>query len=127
MLTGDHPATAQRIAAEVGITSVRAGVLPQDKAAAVRELKRSGRLVGMAGDGINDAPALAAADVSFALASGSDIAIEVADVTLMRNDLNERRRRDLAFARDRAQDPAESLFRVRLQRPRYTARRARDG
>ena len=88
MLTGDHPATAQRIAAEVGITSVRAGVLPQDKAAAVRELKRSGRLVGMAGDGINDAPALAAADVSFALASGSDIAIEVADVTLMRNDLN---------------------------------------
>ena len=88
MLTGDRPETARRIATEVGIASVRAGLLPQSKAAAVRELKQSDTLVGMAGDGINDAPALAAADVSFALASGSDIAIEAADVTLMRNDLN---------------------------------------
>jgi Cu+-exporting ATPase len=88
MLTGDNAGTAARIAQEVGIERVEAGILPQNKAAAVSALKGPDRLVGMAGDGINDAPALAAADVSFALASGSDIAIETADVTLMRNDLN---------------------------------------
>jgi Cu+-exporting ATPase len=88
MLTGDNAETAARIARQAGIEHVEAGILPQDKAAAVTSLKGSRCLVGMAGDGINDAPALAAADVSFALASGSDIAIEAADVTLMRNDLN---------------------------------------
>ena len=88
MVTGDNAATAARIAQEVGIDRVEAGILPQNKAAAVSTLKGPDRLVGMAGDGINDAPALAAADVSFALAAGSDIAIEAADVTLMRNDLN---------------------------------------
>ncbi len=87
MLTGDNAAIAARIAEEVGIERVEAGILPQNKAAAVAALKGPDRHVGMAGDGINDAPALAAADVSFALASGSDIAIEAADVTLMRNDL----------------------------------------
>ncbi len=87
MLTGDNEATAEAIARQAGITRWKAGVLPQDKAAEVRRLKSEGGVVGMAGDGINDAPALAAADVSFAFASGSDIAIEVADVTLMRNDL----------------------------------------
>jgi Cu+-exporting ATPase len=88
MLTGDNAGTAARIAQEVGIERVEAGILPQNKAAAVSALKGPDCVVGMAGDGINDAPALAAADVSFALASGSDIAIETADVTLMRNDLN---------------------------------------
>src|SRR5574340_546068 len=87
MLSGDNQATAQAIAAQAGITEFRAEVLPQDKAAAVQSFKTDGRLVGMAGDGINDAPALAAAGVSFAMRSGSDIAIEAADITLMRNDL----------------------------------------
>jgi len=87
MLTGDNDATASNIAREAGITQYRANVRPGDKAAQVRQLRATGSLVGMAGDGVNDAPALAAADVSFALSSGSDIAIEAADVTLMRNDL----------------------------------------
>ncbi|WP_435626867.1 heavy metal translocating P-type ATPase [Candidatus Ferrigenium straubiae] len=87
MLSGDNRATAQAIAAQAGISEFHAEVLPQDKAAQVQSLKTDGQLVGMAGDGINDAPALAAADVSFAMRSGSDIAIEAADLTLMRNDL----------------------------------------
>jgi P-type Cu+ transporter len=87
MLTGDNQTTARAIAAQLGIDRMRAEVLPQDKAAVVDELKGENGVVGMAGDGINDAPALAAADVSFALASGADIAIEAADVTLMRSDL----------------------------------------
>jgi len=87
MLSGDNHATAQAIAQQAGITEFRAEVLPQDKAAHVQSFKALGELVGMVGDGINDAPALAAADVSFAMKSGSDIAIEAADITLMRNDL----------------------------------------
>jgi Cu+-exporting ATPase len=87
MLTGDSEVTAAAIAARLGIERFRAGVLPGEKAAEVGRLKHHGGVVAMAGDGINDAPALAAADVSFAIASGSDIAIEAADITLMRNDL----------------------------------------
>jgi Cu+-exporting ATPase len=88
MLSGDNAATAAAIAQQAGINEFRAEVLPQDKAAQVQALKAEGKLVGMVGDGINDAPALAAADVSFAMKSGSDIAIEAADITLMRNDLS---------------------------------------
>ncbi len=87
MLTGDNPATAAAIARQAGITSYRAEVLPQDKATAVEKMKASGKFTGMVGDGINDAPALAAADVSFAISAGSDVAIEAADITLMRDDL----------------------------------------
>jgi Cu+-exporting ATPase len=87
MLSGDNAATARAIAQQAGIEEFRAEVLPQDKAGHVESFKSQGQLVGMAGDGINDAPALAAADVSFAMKSGSDIAIEAADLTLMRNDL----------------------------------------
>jgi Cu+-exporting ATPase len=87
MLTGDNETTARAVAEQLGIEHFRAQVLPGDKAQAVISMKRDGVLVGMAGDGINDAPALAAADVGFALAAGSDIAIEAADITLMRNDL----------------------------------------
>jgi Cu+-exporting ATPase len=88
MLTGDNHATAQVIAAQAGVTRFEAGVLPGDKAAYVAALRASGKVVGMAGDGINDAPALAAADVSFAMGAGADVAMEAADVTLMRDDLN---------------------------------------
>ena len=89
MLTGDNRKTAEVIAHDSGIERFEAGVLPEGKATAVAQLKaaRSGGLVGMAGDGINDAPALAAADVSFAMGAGANVALEVADITLMRNDL----------------------------------------
>jgi len=87
MLTGDNAATAAAIAAAAGIDDYRAGILPGDKAAAVNALKADDQVVAMVGDGVNDAPALAAADVSFAIGSGSDTAIEVADVTLVRSDL----------------------------------------
>ena len=87
MLTGDNPRTAAAIAAQLGIKRFEAGVLPQRKAAVIAELRAAGKHVGMVGDGINDAPALAAADVSFAMGAGSDVALEAADITLMRNDL----------------------------------------
>lgn len=88
MLTGDNAVTAAAIAAEAGIDEFRADILPGEKAAALAELKAGGQLVAMVGDGINDAPALAAADVSFAIGAGSDVAIEAADLTLIRSDLN---------------------------------------
>ncbi|OGA71525.1 MAG: copper-translocating P-type ATPase [Betaproteobacteria bacterium RIFCSPLOWO2_12_FULL_65_14] len=87
MLTGDNAATAAAIAAAAGVDQYRAQVLPGEKAEAVAGFKREGRVVGMVGDGINDAPALAAADVSFAIGAGSDAAIEAADIALMRSDL----------------------------------------
>jgi Cu+-exporting ATPase len=87
MLTGDNDATARTMATAAGIERWKAGLTPPHKAAEIERLKTEYGLVGMAGDGINDAPALAAADVSFAFAGGADIAIEAADVTLMRNDL----------------------------------------
>ncbi len=88
MLTGDNAATAAAIAGEAGIAEFKAGILPGDKAAAVAALKGGAGLVAMVGDGINDAPALAAADVGFAMGAGSDAAIEAADMTLVRSDLN---------------------------------------
>jgi Cu+-exporting ATPase len=88
MLTGDNPDTARAIAAEAGIEDWRASLRPQDKTGAISELKRPGHVLGMVGDGVNDAPALALADISFAMHGGADIALEAADITLMRDDLN---------------------------------------
>ncbi|SEO14840.1 heavy metal translocating P-type ATPase [Palleronia pelagia] len=87
MATGDNQRTAEAVARKLGIDEVRAGVLPEDKKALVEELRAKGARIAMAGDGVNDAPALAAADVGIAMSTGADVAVESAGITLMRGDL----------------------------------------
>jgi len=88
MLTGDNETTARAVASRLGISDVRADVLPGAKRDVVIQLKQQGRAVAMAGDGINDAPALAEADVGIAMGTGADVAIESAGITLVKGDLN---------------------------------------
>jgi P-type Cu+ transporter len=87
MATGDNQRTAEAVAAWLGIDEVRAGVLPEDKQKLVQALRAEGRKVAMGGDGVNDAPALAAADVGIAMGTGADVAVESAGITLLKGDL----------------------------------------
>ena len=121
LLTGDNETTARAVAAEVGIDEVIAEVLPSDKAEVVRRLQAEGRVVAMVGDGVNDAPALAQADLGLSIGTGTDVAIEASDLTLVSGDLRAAADAIRLSRADPAHDQAEPRLGVRLQRRRDPA------
>ncbi len=125
MLTGDNLTTARAVAATLGIEEIEAGVLPERKSEVVQRLRDEGRRVAMVGDGVNDAPALAAADVGVAMGGGTDVAIESAGVTLLTGDLMGLRAGAAIVGRDHAQYPPEPRLRVSVQCRRRADRRRR--
>ncbi len=126
MATGDNERTARAVAGRLGIDEIRADVLPADKARIIEQLQAEGRKVAMAGDGVNDAPALAQADVGIAMGTGADVAIESAGFTLVKGDLNGIVRARRLARGDHAQHQAEPVLRPGLQRRRRAGSRRRS-
>src|SRR6202030_4488209 len=108
MLTGDRSATAVNVAGELGIEEVEAEVQPQQKGEVIKRLREQGRIVAMAGDGVNDAPALAAAHVGIAMGTGTDVAMDTAGITLVKGDL-----RGIVRARRLSRAPVDNIKRNR--------------
>ncbi len=113
-MTGDNERTANAVAATLGIERVMAGMLPADKAGEVERLKAQGKHVAMVGDGVNDAPALAAADVGIAMGSGADVAIETAGIALIARRPSADCRRDRGEPRHLRENPPGTLLGLRL-------------